>query len=298
MAIRVKKTPAWAAGQGMKLTGTGPGMAVPSTGGGGGGGGGGSRPLIDAYHTNVWNCDETAGATVLVDSVGGKNITLQGTAGTDYSLGQYVSGDAVPFLRCLNDGQNYVAASTSSMNFSASAATLECVVRMTALPEFPSSERMVMVLDNGTQYLYISFTDQRPTASVYGRKAYGGQYTAGGGSGSTNVWNYLNGFDAQSNATYANDGSTTTTVDSTYHLMYVFDSSESTANRHKFYINGTLVATTQSNGLSDAMTGLTNFALGGQSGQTRSSQCYVRDVRISNIARDATYAAAAFSALV
>ena len=273
-------------------------MAVPSTGGGGGGGG--SRPLIDAYHTNVWNCDETAGATVLVDSVGGKNITLQGTAGTDYSLGQYVSGDAVPFLRCLNDGQNYVAASTSSMNFSASAATLECVVRMTALPEFPNDYRMVMVLDNGTQYLNIGFVDMRPSASNYGRKAYGGQYTAGAWipNGYTAVTEYLSGFDAQSIASLANQGTTTTTVDSTYHLMYVFDSSESTQNRHKFYINGTLVARTQGNGMGDPMSGLTNFSLAGQSGSTRSSQCYIRDVRISNIARDATYASSAYAALV
>ena len=36
MTITVKKSPAWAPGQGMSLSGTGPGMVVPSTGGGGG----------------------------------------------------------------------------------------------------------------------------------------------------------------------------------------------------------------------------------------------------------------------
>ena len=49
MAITVKKSPGWTSGQGMKLTGTGPGMKVPAAGGGGGGGGGGSTALPGGY---------------------------------------------------------------------------------------------------------------------------------------------------------------------------------------------------------------------------------------------------------
>ena len=285
MAITVKKTPAWVPGQGMSLSGTGPGMVVKSPGGGGGGGG--LRPLVDANHIHVWNCDETSG-TALVDSVGGANLTLQGSSGTDYLVGQYVGGSAIPFAKSLQSGQNYVLAQSTGLNFSSSAATLECVIHMTDLPSSFQNHTM-MIMENTTSQLSIYMnTYNNGGGSPEGVKSYGGVYMP-----------VELGWPGSTSSQYYNNGVQNITTGTTYHLMFAFDNSggPQIADKGKFYVNGVYAARFYSEPTPISLNNMNKFSLAGLTGFNRSTPCYVRDVRVSNIARDATYAAAAYAAL-
>ena len=277
MAIVLKKTPAWTPGQGMSLSGTGPGMVVQSPGGGGGGG---ARPLVDGNHIHVWNCNDQVGSSVLVDSVGGKDLTLQGSAGTNYSLGQLVGGSPYPYARGLLDGTSTPLAISTDFSMSVSQVTYECVVRFSAVPTSTSRSLMTLETVGGgpLDYVYMEYIQYES----YGSKIYGAVYNDGpypsGNFTTTTITNY----DAPDISISA---------DTTYYVMWTYDSSN---GEQKMYIDGVLKNTTS--GISPTLTNLTKFTLGSASGN-RSFQGYIRDVRISNIVRDASYAAAAAAAL-
>lgn len=90
MAIRVKKTPAWTAGQGMKLTGTGPGMVVQSPGGGGGGGGGIVASNLMLYLDAGNPASYPGSGTTWYDLSGNSNDAS--AAGTPTYVGTYGGG--------------------------------------------------------------------------------------------------------------------------------------------------------------------------------------------------------------
>ena len=84
-----------------------------------------------------------------------------------------------------------------------------------------------------------------------------------------------------------------------YHIMFVLDSSLAGAQSTKIYIDGILYNTAQQVQATGSVSSLNNLILGGQSVfNGRSTQFYIRDVKISNIARDATYALSSAKALL
>ena len=266
MAIRVKKTPAWAAGQGMKLTGTGPGMAVPSTGGGGGG----SRPLIDANHIHVYNFNESSGTTI-IDSVGGANLTLSGTPGTNYRLNQSKSGSN-PWFEIIDDGANIVPASSSALNVSVSTGiTIECVMYLDSLPP-GGSDRSIMFLGSAdlTSYSYMSMSNQR---------IYGGVHKNGQTTYSSLHYNPPTG--------------------QPFHVMFVYDKTEGMGGfvKAKTYINGIDQSPGMVGNYEHTLDGMSQFRVGGYPGVNQSTKCFIRDVRISNIPRDPSYGVSAGAAL-
>ena len=277
MAIIVKKSPGWTSGQGMKLSGTGPGMVVQSSGGGGGG----LRPLIDANHIHVWNCDETSGASVLVDSVGGKNLTLQGGEGTAYALNQSAGGSAYPWVQSLLVGGTAPIASASGMGLNLSATTFEFVVRFTATPGGGAYQSLSRLESTSApfDYAYTAITNYAGSPKIFGGAYNDGPYPAGSFT-TTTITNY----DAPDISISA---------DTTYYVMWTYDSTAS--GQQKIYINGVLKNTVT--GVDVTLSNLDLFTLGGISGSAQTLLGYIRDVRISNIVRDATYAAAAAAAL-
>jgi len=271
MAITVKKTPAWTPGQGMSLTGTGPGMVVQSPGGGGGGGG--SRPLVDANHIHVWNFSEAGGASQIVDSVGGKNLTLHGTEGTDYALYQSKSG-ANPWFEIKGDGSNLVIADNSTMNISGlTAITLECVMYLDALPSGGEDYRSIMDLRG-----YYNGNLNAAYLSMYQGYIYGGTHKNG-----------QNSFSATSQ--FPPTGQP-------FHVMFVYDKDVT--------FGGYCLTTTYVNGVSQGginggyaftLEGMSLLSVGGYPSQSRTPKGFIRDVRISNIGRDASYGVSAAAAL-
>lgn len=260
MAIAIKKTPAFVPGQGLTMSGTGPGMTVRTPGGGGPI----LRPLVDANHLHVWNCDESPGATELVDCVGGKNLTLHGTPGIDYTLGTNILG-ATPWLRILQDGSSTVPADNFTLNVNSNAYTLECVVYFTENVQPYYSERNFMVLSGATQAAYISCH----------RNNYRNVHS--------HVWNQ------------GNETGTAQSVDTldnvATHFMFSYSSSTFT-----LFENGVARYATASPPYAAPIT-MTAMQLCGALWLASTPKCYIRDVRVSNITRDATYAAAAAAAL-
>jgi len=271
MAITVKKTPAWTPGQGMSLTGTGPGMVVQSPGGGGGGGG--SRPLVDANHIHVWNFSEAGGATQIVDSVGGKNLTLHGTEGTDYALYQSKSGSN-PWFEIKGDGSNLVIADNSTMNISGlTAITLECVMYLDALPSGGDNYRSIVDL-RGTP----SGNLNAAYLSMYQGYIYGGTHKNGQNS-------------------YSAPGQYPPTGQP-FHVMFVYDKDVAPGGYclTQTYVNGISQGGVVG-GYSFTLEGMTQLSVGGYPGESRTPKGFIRDVRISNIGRSAAYGVSAAAAL-
>ena len=244
-------------------------MVVQSSGGGGGG----LRPLIDANHIHVWNCDETSGASVLVDSIGGKNLTLQGGEGTAYTLNQTVSGSPYPSVRGLLANNTSGIASNTNMGLLSAqytSMTWECVFTP---DNFTNGYQVFLWSKNnsGTQYSY---------ATLYGNpsnKCYGGVK----GSAGIDVYTDPN-------------AEPTLVSGETHHFMFV-KTSTGGGDLVTLYIDGVQTGY-YGNSIGDITIDV--FELLGQGGSSSSAAGYIRDVRISNIARDATYAAAAYAALV
>ena len=215
------------------------------------------RPAIDANHIHVYNCNDLTGGLSLVDSgIGTKNATLLGTENTNFTLDTYRGGGSVPFVRFLSDGSTSSGARTdSTCSISGGKITLECVVTLFSPP---AASRGIVSLDAGSNdLLYINVTS-------------GGGWYAGVKIGGGALQEIVGGA-----VRYGVPA----------HLMAVYDSTSSPALR--LYVDGLLVASGAAGTLA-TMTRVTigNFAALG----AFSSQCYVRDVRVSNIARSASYA--------
>jgi len=82
--------------------------------------------------------------------------------------------------------------------------------------------------------------------------------------------------------------------------MFVFDSTDPSGLGVKYYVDGALAATAGvgSVPIINAIANLSKVSLCGIETLSGSPACYVRDIRISGIARDAAYAAAATAALL
>lgn len=227
------------------------------------------RPALDSNHVHVYNCNEAPGSTTLIDSgTGGKNLTLQGAVNTDYTLQETRYG-SVPWLRSLRDANTSPVALSSTHNTSFSAFSIELVAVFNSLP---AGARSIVQMQN----------------------------TAGPIVGVTNVA-YLNMSDGNMRGGLAVNGSTETytatnsltipVVGIPNHYMVVYDPTLASPNIIKLYANGVLVATA---GLvqhsTSNITGMSVFQICGYNTLSRSSQCYIRDIRVSNIARSATYA--------
>lgn len=241
---------------------------------------GGLRPLVDANHLHVWNCDDLTGSSVLVDSVGGRNFTLQGGEGVAYDLAQYVGGSSYPAVRSLLDAATSPIALASGLAFTSSALTIEMVLRMTALPT-----------SGGRYPIYLESLSPSPFHVAYlavyqssGARHYGGINEVGG-----NLF-----------TNYTSSGLADAVVNVTKHHMFVFDSTDPSGFGVKYYVDGVLAATAGGGSVSitNAIANLSKVSLCGIETLFGSPACYVRDIRISNIARDATYAAAATAALL
>lgn len=232
---------------------------------------GGVRPLVDANHIHVWNCDETAGALVLADSVGSADLTLQGGEGTAYTLNQTVSGSPYPSVRSLLANASAGIAANASMGISAvSAISWECVFT-------PDN------FTNGYQvFAWLAKTDNTQVA-----------YSTLFGSPCNRSYSGIKGASAIDLYTNPSGGPVLVAGD-THHFLTTYKDTGG-GWRLRLYIDGVLIE--EVGGSTGTLT-LDAFTLAGQPGYASSASGYLRDVRVSNIERDATYAAAAFAALV
>jgi Tfp pilus assembly protein PilX len=224
-----------------------------------------SRPALDSNHIHVYNCDEAPGSTVLVDSgTGGKNLTLAGGEGTLYSLGAYRFGSAVPWVRCLVDNNTSPFASNNTLNLTTSQITIELVVAWTSLA---AVNRTLVLLTNSsvTQSAWIQTTNTG--------RAYGGVY-----------WSSP----AYIHTVLASQPS----VNRPYHIMFTYHNNGGDGwNATKLYVDGVYLGQSQVVQSLGNLFSMSNIILGGSTSVTGgSTQFYIRDVRISDIARDATYA--------
>jgi len=227
------------------------------------------RPALDSNHIHVYNCSELSGAASLIDSgTGGKNLTITGE-GTEYTLGEVRFG-SVPWLRGLkNNNTNVDYATNSSLSISCSPITIECVVVWQA---FSSGWNSLININNSDFYMMIE---------AYNGSVYGGVLR--GGSNTYTTQNI------------------TTKLNVPYHYMVVHDTSQAAPNNLKMYLNGVLTGTSVTGTVTPSANPLTKISVGSviwnAGGQRGSSQCYIRDVRISNVARAASYAMQSANAL-
>lgn len=230
-----------------------------------------ARPTLDSNHIHVYNCDEAPGSTVLVDSgTGGKNLTLAGGEGTLYSLNTYRFGSSVPWIRCLVDGSSSPFASNNTMSITGRSVTMEAVVSWTSRTDGAANRNIIQLrTSDDVQALYT----ETYNGYIYGLYHVAGPSIYGGG-------------DAYTSQTVRPE------LNKPYHVMFVWDTTNpSGAYQYTLlYINGVL--TNQGAAIGPAGTlNVNNLILGGQSLYNgRSTQFYIRDVRISNVARSATYA--------
>jgi hypothetical protein len=226
------------------------------------------RPALDSNHIHVYNCSELSGATSLVDSgTGGKNLTVTGE-GTECTLGESRYG-SVPWFRSLKDGYGSPFASSTSLNLSFSALTIECVVVWQSIG---GGWRNLVDIRKSSNTSHAIFLE------TYNGNLYGA-VTKDGSSAYT-----------QQNFT--------PTVGVPQHYMFVYDSSLSSPNTLKMYLNGVLTGVSAVGALVTSYTSLDKISVCGVSDGSRgSAQCYIRDIRISNIARSATYAMQSANAL-
>ncbi|NDE17513.1 hypothetical protein EBZ80_21565, partial [bacterium] len=234
-----------------------------------------SRPTIDANHLHVYNCDETSGSSLVDSGSGAKNATLLGTSGTDYYLGSYGTGRLVRSTRFLADGTSTGGARTArTCSISGGKVTLECVaMRIDA----PGTNQMVATVDASSDG---DFTD--------------GIYIAANSSG---CW--FAGIRMASGSWYE---TSYTAAPITYsvaqHIMAVYDPTASPT--FKFYVDGLLVSSAAASGTLATMTRVTvgTFAAAPIAWGSASCKSHVRDVRVSNIARSASYALSSANALL
>ena len=230
------------------------------------------RPALDANHVHSWNCDEAQGSTSIVDSVGGKNLTLAGGEGTAYSLETYRFGSGVPWTRSLKlNNSSSEFAYNDSINLSG-AITIEFVFVWQA---FLATWLDVFVISNANFAFFLE---------AYNNGIYTIIQNSGGGHSYT-PQNY------------------SLSLMTPYHFMCVYDPSASSQNHLKLYINGVVTPGTTINGSISPVGNLTKISIcGNGSGSPISSrssaQGYIRDIRISNVARDATYALSSSKALL
>lgn len=238
------------------------------------------RPLVDANHIHVWNCDETSGALVLADSVGSADLTLQGGEGTAYALNQTAGGSIYPWIQGLLAGNTAPLASASVAAFNLSSVSFEFVVRFTTVPAGGQYQSLIRVDSPAAPVdtAYTAITNYTGSPKIFGGAYNDGPYPSGSFSTTT-----ITGYNAPD---------ITITAGVTYHVLWTYNE---ISGEQKIYIDGVLKNTIS--GIAVTLTNLGVFALGGLSGASQSLQGYIRDVRISNIVRDATYAAAAFEAL-
>ena len=230
------------------------------------------RPALDANHVHSWNCDEAAGSSALVDSVGGKNLTLAGGEGTAYSLETYRFGSAVPWTRSLKlNNSSSEFAYNDSINLSG-AITIEFVFVWQA---FLATWLDVFVISNANFAFFLE------------------SYNGG-------IYTILQRSDGAHSYTPQNYSLRTMVP---YHFMCVYDPSASSQNHLKLYIDGVTTPGATVNGSISPVGNLTKISIcGNGSGSPISSrssaQGYIRDIRISNVARDATYALSSAKALL
>lgn len=230
-----------------------------------------SRPALDANHIHVYNCDETSGTTLTDSGSGAKNMTLLGTSGTNYSLGSYGTGRVTRSARFLQDANSSTGARTAATcSITGGKVTLECVAMMT---EAPGANRGLVTVDassDGTlnDALYIT-----ANASGYW---YAGLRIGGGAWQETGL--------SSSKICYG----------ISQHLMVIYDPTASPTL--KFYVDGVLVTSGSASGTLPTMTRVTIANLGGLGAW--SAKCHIRDVRVSNIARAASYALSSANALL
>jgi hypothetical protein len=225
-----------------------------------------TRPALDANHIHVYKCDEAPGSSALVDSgSGAKNLTLSAGENTNYTLQEARYG-SVPWLRSLTDGTSNLIASNSSLGLSFSAITVECVAVWNTIARGSAWRPLVTIRTSSGSSSEVLFFE------TYNGAIYGGVHKDSMG-----------------------DTFTTQPVEPSQnipqHFMFVYDSTLSHPNTVKMYVNGVLTATAYQTQASGAFTSLNYITIGapGWGGRTTPA-AYIRDVRISNIARSAEYA--------
>ena len=234
-----------------------------------------NRPELDVNHVYAYSCSDAAGSSILADSgLNTVNMTLAGGEATAYSLSVYRFGMS-PWVRSLRDN-NASIATTTSLNFTAGVITVEFVMVPFSIPGALAYRYLFSMYDSTNTYTaYIHFYN--------GGNAYAGVRSVAGLDTFTSV------------------SSGGVTIGRPTHYMMVFDNTEATAaNRLKLYVNGILFSTaTGTGGSGTALPTLTKLSLGGNiTVSTGSPQGYFRDLRISNIARNATYALTSATALL
>ena len=234
-----------------------------------------SRPAIDVNHVHVYNCDETSGTTLTDSGSGAKNATLLGTLNTDYSFGSYGAGRVTRAIRFLADATATGGARTArTCSISGGKVTLECVaMRIDA----PGANQMVATVDASSDG---DFTD--------------GIYITANSSG---CW--FAGIRMASGSWYETSYSAAPIAYGVaQHLMAVYDPSASPT--FKFYVDGLLVSSTAASGTLATMTRVTvgTFAAAPIAWGSASCKSHIRDVRVSNIARSASYALSSANALL
>ena len=229
---------------------------------------GAQRPALDANHIHVWNCSEEPGSTAIVDSgSGAKNLSLSGE-GTAFSLGESAHFGKAKWLRGLqNYNTNLEYATNSSVSISCSPITIECVAMWQSFAG--GGWNTLININDADFYIFI----EAYNGSMYGAVVRGG----------ANTYTTQN---------------ITTKLNVPYHYMFVYDTSQAAPNNLKMYLNGVLTGTSVTGTVSTPATPLTKVSVGSVIWASKgSAQCYIRDIRVSNIARSATYAMETANAL-
>jgi Concanavalin A-like lectin/glucanases superfamily/Collagen triple helix repeat (20 copies) len=233
-----------------------------------------SRPSIDANHIHVYNCSESSGTSLVDSGSGARNMSISGSAGTDYYLGSYTAGRTVPGIMFLKNGSSVPTGGAFASNCSITGPdfSMEAVINV---PNSTSAGHVVMRLKNTANNNYVHLT-------INGSGGlYAGVYIGAGGSSA------------------ADTGAISVVYGTPQHVLVTTSKNFSTgATTVRLYIDGILRASNATSSTATLPT-MTQVMIG-QDNVTSgySLRACFRDVRVSNTTRSAAYALSSANALL
>ena len=225
---------------------------------------------IDANHVYVWRCADAAGAGSIAEASSGPALVLTGSAWTQGDLALYRGGNAALLRPDAAVADRAVSAST--LTAPTGNVTLEVDFMSSALRAITggSSLTHLVVFSNAAISKYVVIRLSAAAAQVHAACASGGAETTTSASALPLA---------------------SVLTSQPHHVMAVMTPGTSLA----LYFDGQLVSSVAIG--AGGLTGTDSFASIGLSGNTSAPVGWLGEVRVSNIARDAAYARAAFSTL-
>ena len=225
---------------------------------------------IDANHVYVWRCADAAGAGSIAEASSGPALVLTGSAWTQGDLALYRGGNAALLRPDAAVADRAVSAST--LTAPTGNVTLEVDFMSSALRAITGGASLthLVVFSNAAISKYV----------VIRLSATGAQVHAACASGGAETTTSLSALPLASVLT-----------SQPHHVMAVMTPGTSLA----LYFDGQLVSSVALG--AGGLTGTDSFGSIGLSSNTAAPVGWLGEVRVSNIARDAAYARAAYSTL-